>query len=472
MSEQPQTTATTAIELAPPPTAERATLLPTVSVIERLTTLANAVSKAGMFGIRRAEDAFARMALGWEHGIGAMAALAEIDVIDGKPALNARSQVAVIRQRKIGNIEVVHADQDGATVLVTRHDWPSATHPAATDQLTFTAEDAVVLGKLVKNRDGTIVAAKAGSNYAKHRVSMLIARAQSAAAHRWFQEVFLGLPYTPDELDADTDEAGRPITVGFEVVDGPTPQPMPPIVTPTEPTAPLPVEESEGVQALAAKLEDRNKLFAEVTPDVAAALAKKEDDVFAAGLQSIEQATLLNDRMTDVLRLKQLLRMGTPEYREWLYRNFGVESLKALSPDDVQRVVVALDRLYKLDRLRGEHKIPDAQWAKAMQKRGATSIFTLSAQEAQELVNKLTGDLDPFRRKQLGLDCGPSGPVDVAGAAAAGAAGVPGGNGHTPTPGGNQTPAPADAVRGAGPAPQVQPPSLIPPALSLQAQAA
>ena len=55
------TSAATAIEIVERPDAERATLLPTTSVIERLMTISNAVAKCAMFSIRKPEEAFARL---------------------------------------------------------------------------------------------------------------------------------------------------------------------------------------------------------------------------------------------------------------------------------------------------------------------------------------------------------------------------------------------------------------------------
>src|SRR3990172_5912768 len=205
-------------ELMAPPDAERRTLMPSANAIERMMMIANAVAKSGMplqKNCRTAESVFAKIVIGYEHGLGPMTSLHEIHLIEGKASLPSAIKVGVIRERGLGTLDLIECTNAKARVKVHRNDW----HPDRYEIVEYTIEDATAAG-LTKN-----------DTYRKHPRSMLSARAHDLAVHLYMQEAFMGLPYSPGELGVEEDENGRPVSVAFVELPAPTflkaPEPAP-----------------------------------------------------------------------------------------------------------------------------------------------------------------------------------------------------------------------------------------------------
>jgi hypothetical protein len=122
-------------------------------------------------------------------GIGTMAAITGVHVIEGKPTASAGLISALVR--RAGHKLRVHGDADAATCQIVRSDDPGYTF-----EVTFTAKDAQAAGLLSKDV------------WKKYRPSMLKARAITQCARDACEEALFGLHYTAEELGANVDEDG------------------------------------------------------------------------------------------------------------------------------------------------------------------------------------------------------------------------------------------------------------------------
>ena len=122
-------------------------------------------------------------------GIGTMAAITGVHVIDGKPTASAGLISALVR--RAGHKLRVHGNADEATCQIVRSDDPGYTFA-----VTFTAKDAQAAGLLSKDV------------WKKYRPSMLKARAITQCARDACEEALFGLHYTAEELGANVDEDG------------------------------------------------------------------------------------------------------------------------------------------------------------------------------------------------------------------------------------------------------------------------
>lgn len=138
---------------------------------------------------------FACIATGREIGIGDMAALRHIHVIDGKPGFSAEIMVVKVRRDGHSITTVGEITDKSVTVKGTRGDNDD------TMTYTFTAEMAERAGLLNKQ------------NWKRYPESMLWARAVSQVCRMLFADCFAGATYTPDELGEDS--VGEP-TAGID----------------------------------------------------------------------------------------------------------------------------------------------------------------------------------------------------------------------------------------------------------------
>lgn len=165
--------------------------------------------------IKTAEQAVAIIMTGAELGIGAMAALQTINVIQGKPTVSPQLMLALINRS--GQLEdmKIEARADGATVTMKRRGRSAFT-------ARFGATEAQSMGLLQKD------------NYKKQPATMYQWRAVAMAARAIFPDVILGL-YTPEEMGAEVDtETGEifspePATLQAE------PLQLPPVIEETSP---------------------------------------------------------------------------------------------------------------------------------------------------------------------------------------------------------------------------------------------
>jgi len=159
--------------------------------------------------IKTPEQAMAIILTGRELGIGAMAALNTINVIQGKPTVSPQLMLALInRSGQVENIQI-DSGKDGATVTIKRKGRSAYTAK-------FGPAEAVAMG--LNGKD----------NYKKQAATMYKWRAVADAARATFADVLLGL-YTPDEMGAAVEpESGEVIEAILEPTPIAEPEPVEP----------------------------------------------------------------------------------------------------------------------------------------------------------------------------------------------------------------------------------------------------
>lgn len=129
-------------------------------------------------------------------GIHPMAAITQIHIIEGKPALSAALWAALVREA--GHQLRVWIEGEGvnlkAVTTLVRRDDPDFTYKVEWSHAD--AQKANLLGK---------------DNWKKYERSMLKARAITEIIREGAPEVGMGAAYTPEELGADVAESGEPI---------------------------------------------------------------------------------------------------------------------------------------------------------------------------------------------------------------------------------------------------------------------
>lgn len=124
-------------------------------------------------------DVLAACLWGAEIGLGPMASMGYIDVIDGNPTLNTEGRMALVR--RAGHSVVIEADDQHATVTGKRRDTGDA------QTVTFTiamAQRAGLAGKQV---------------WKAYPEAMLTSRALSQLCRNLFPDVMMGMSYAPEE---------------------------------------------------------------------------------------------------------------------------------------------------------------------------------------------------------------------------------------------------------------------------------
>jgi hypothetical protein len=117
-----------------------------------------------------------------ELGLAPMFALRHIFVIDGKPTLSSNLQGALVR-RAGHRMATLHSDEKKAVVWGRRRDTGDEV------TVTWTVETARRAALLVKQ------------NWKGYVESMLVSRAQSQLVRELFQDVTMGIAYTPEEAE-------------------------------------------------------------------------------------------------------------------------------------------------------------------------------------------------------------------------------------------------------------------------------
>ena len=333
--------------------------LPSRADLEKMRAIAERVACAGMRGIHNTDAAFARLLTGWEHGLGPATALNNIYNQDGRLALPELIKVAAVRQAGIGDVRTVEVTARQAVVEVTRADWPTSAKPI---RVAYTIEDAVAAGLVKLDSQGRNVSSK--DNWRKYAPDMLLARARAVAIRRYLEEAFTGLPYSADELGADTDDDGLPIDLGSSLGSTPTQDPPspPPEASTARPTVPPDTADQEAPPPAGPPVE-------------------------------------LAERIKAVLA-----RMGiTP--LEWT----GIKSRWSvaghpLTRDQFCEVLTWLDALQTLRQLRTMVNLSDASWQAALRKRGCQTDLGLSLADVQQITERLAEKATPFDRAKLGLE--------------------------------------------------------------------
>lgn len=139
------------------------------------------------------DDIVAAILMGRELGIGPMQSLKDIAVIDGRPALAAHLQLALLRK---GGVQIMESDvNDERAFIVARR---SDTGEIARVEWTFEEAEKIT-------RKGKSLTA--GDNWRNYRRDMLWARCVGRLTRRLGSDLVAGMPYTAEEV-ADFDDSG------------------------------------------------------------------------------------------------------------------------------------------------------------------------------------------------------------------------------------------------------------------------
>lgn len=157
--------------------------------IQDVMTLADAFVRSGYF--RDASDqakAVVKIIYGRDLGIGAMAAMNGVHIVEGKPSLSAGLIGALVKRSGKYTYRVAQCDNTGATLEFFERDGATWTNIGLA---TFDANDAKAAGLVGKQ------------NWNRYASDMMFARALTRGARRYCPDVFLGPVYVPEELGAD-----------------------------------------------------------------------------------------------------------------------------------------------------------------------------------------------------------------------------------------------------------------------------
>ena len=173
-----------------------------------LSTLGETLVRSGFFSdTRQSAQAIVKILAGRELGLGPIASMTGIHVIQGRITLGANLIAAAIKRSGRYDFRVTEMTDQVCTIeFYERVDGQREKIGVST----FTAEDA--RRAQTKNMD-------------KYPRNMLYARAMSNGA-RWFTpDVFAGAVYTPEEMGASVDEDGN--VIDAEPIARPDPMPDP-----------------------------------------------------------------------------------------------------------------------------------------------------------------------------------------------------------------------------------------------------
>jgi hypothetical protein len=155
--------------------------------------LGEVLARSGYFqDARDAAKAAVKVMAGAELGFGPIASMRGVDIIKGEVSLSAGLTAALVRGSAEYDYEIKRWDDQGCTLVFTRHGEPLS------PEITFDQKDAERARLL------------GGDNYRKFPRSMYFARAMTMGARAHCPDLFGGSVYTPDELaDPGQGEAER-----------------------------------------------------------------------------------------------------------------------------------------------------------------------------------------------------------------------------------------------------------------------
>lgn len=368
-------------------------LLPTDGELNRMNRIANGAAHGGIAGVNTPNEAFVRILAGWSCGVDAATALINIKSVDGRLALPEMVAVAAIRRSGIGDIRTIEVTDDHATVRVTRADWPTELY----EIVTFSVADAVRAGLIQLDAKGQNNSRK--DNWRKYTSDMLLARARATAKRRYLEEAVGGLPYSPEELGADTDEDGNAVNVeldrpasGWTRTANPVPDALPAAataVTPaTETAKPTPAWQQPSA------------------PIIVPPPEQPLDDVHKALCDVFNPATA--DQRAEAKRLFKTLELDAVTWAVIIGRErAGAKSIKELTTDRAGELLAKLEKVRQLRLLRVVSNLSDESWTNALKKRAVTKDVLLPAAAVDEIFAKLYDQVTPFKRQEIGVDPAP-----------------------------------------------------------------
>jgi hypothetical protein len=373
-------------------------LLPTDSELNRMMRISKNVARGGISGVNTPQEALTRILAGWSCGIDVATALVNVKPVEGRLAVPEMVAVAAIRRSGLGDIRTVEVCDDHATVRVTRADWPSELHPAAFEDVSHTDADAIREGLLVVDAKGNNISKK--NNWKFNKPWMHLARARGNAKRKWLEETVGGLPYSPDELGADTDEDGNEVVADF---DEPRTSWTPPAATatptpdavPATPTVVPPVEPAKPVPS-----------WFQPPVNVAALMHEQslEPDPVRQALNEVFQPAT-TEQQAEAKRLFKALELDAVTWAVVIARErAGAKSIKELTSDRAGELLARLEKVRKLRLLREASNLSDESWSNALKKRAVTKDVLLPAAAVDEIFAKLYDAVAPFKRQEIGVD--------------------------------------------------------------------
>lgn len=154
--------------------------------LQDVMTLGNVLVKSGYFdGVKDQAQAVVKILYGQELGIGPIAAMRSVYIVNGKPSLDAGLISSLIKRSGRYDYRVVKHDDEGCELQFFEGGKPVGTS-------TYTRKDAQQAGAF----DG-----KNSYNYKKYPRNMYFARAITNGARWYCADIFSGPIYTRDELE-------------------------------------------------------------------------------------------------------------------------------------------------------------------------------------------------------------------------------------------------------------------------------
>lgn len=188
--------------------------------------LGQVLSQSGYFSdAKQAAQAAVKVMAGEEVGLGPVASMTGIHIVQGKVTLGANLIAALVRKHPDYDYAVTEHTEQVCTIQFTYKGKPAGTS-------SFSMEDAKKAGLLGKT-----------GPWSQHPRNMLFARAMSNGAKWYAPDVSAGAPlYTPEELGADVqyDQGGEIVAVHVgepEPQGAPAPVALPEPVEVVEPVA-------------------------------------------------------------------------------------------------------------------------------------------------------------------------------------------------------------------------------------------
>jgi hypothetical protein len=163
---------------------------------DRLWLQAQRLHASRLFKTQSAEHAYAVVCIGAELGIGATTALANVSIIQGKPAFGAALVGALLRRSGRYSYRVREHDDSRARIDFLEREgdrWE------VIGTSTFTLEDAQRAGLTVS------------PTWKRFPRNLLLARALTNGARWYCPDVLAGAAYTPEELEGEPDAAAAPV---------------------------------------------------------------------------------------------------------------------------------------------------------------------------------------------------------------------------------------------------------------------
>jgi hypothetical protein len=155
-------------------------------------------------------QAVVKIVAGEEVGLGPMASMQGIHIIEGKPSHSANVLATLVKRSEKYDYKVVQSDEKKCR-LEFYEDGESAGFAE------FTIEQAQ---KMRTKQRGEWIALADTLRWKNSPEDMLFARAMSRGVRKFAADVTAGAPaYTPEELGAEVDESGEPVFVESEVVE-------------------------------------------------------------------------------------------------------------------------------------------------------------------------------------------------------------------------------------------------------------